>query len=327
MTADRPLVSVVIPNRDQGRFLATAIESALGDPYGRVEVLVVDDGSCDDSAAVVRRYGDRVRPLATEGGRGACRARNLGLTAATGRYVKFLDADDYLLPGALDPQVAWLEERRRPDVSVFGRARWVDHEGRVLGQPAPPDASATEAERMILHAPLTSAPLHPVEAVRMVGGFDERVPRGQEYDLHLRMWLAGVTFHPLPLDVYAYRQHELARVSSRDGDPAVARGRLDALLRIVTLAKERHGDPLPADMRTAFARQFWKLGRRSMQQGASTVAAPCFTEAARLDPAVREGSAGYRLACAALGPVAAERIVGCVRAVRGRLAGLAPHTA
>lgn len=319
MTADRPLVSVIIPNRDQGRFLPEAIDSALDEPYGRVEVIVVDDGSSDDSARVIRNYGERVRGFVTEGGRGACRARNIGLAAATGRYVKFLDADDYLIAGALAPQVAWLEEHRRPDVSVYGRARWVDDQGLPVRQPPLPATSATEAEHMILHAPLTSAPLHPIEAVRMVKGFDERVPRGQEYDLHLRMWIAGVSFHQLPIDVYAYRQHGDGRISSRDGDPTVARGRLDSLLRVVSLAKQRHGDPLPADMRRAFARQLWQLGRRSMQQGVSPTALDCFTAASRLDAAVREGSAGYRLVCAALGPVAAEHVMGCLKAVRRRM--------
>lgn len=324
---DQPLVSVVIPNRDQGRFLSAAIDSVLDDPYDPVEVLVVDDGSSDDSASIVRRYGNRVRAFATEGGRGACRARNIGLAAATGRYVKFLDADDYLIAGALAAQVARLEERRRPDVSVYGRARWVDEQGMMLRQPPLPAASMPEAERMILHAPLTSAPLHPIGAVRMVGGFDERVLRGQEYDLHLRMWLAGVTFEELPQDVYAYRQHDDGRISSRDADPAVARGRLESLLRIISLAKDRHGDPLPAEMRRAFARQLWQLGRRSMQQGVSSTAVNCFEEASRLDSAVRDGSAVYRIACTALGPVGAERVMGCIKAVRRRLTGSLLRTA
>lgn len=320
MIADSPLVSIVIPNRDQGRFLAAAIDSSLDDPHGHVEVIVVDDGSTDESPSVLRRYGDRVRSLATEGGRGACRARNVGLAAAMGDYVKFLDADDFLLPGGLSAQVRWQQDHAQADTSVYGDARWVDEAGRAIGQPPAPAPDLSEAGRMILHAPLTSGPLHHVSAVRRVGGFDERVPRGQEYDLHLRMWLAGTTFHHLPGEVYAYRQHGAGRISGRDAGTAVARGRLDSFLRIVALAHGRFGDPLPDDVRRAFATQLWRLGRRCVQQGATSVAGDCFAAARRLDPATIEGSTAYRAASRAFGPVAAERMMEFGKSIQRRLA-------
>lgn len=316
MTESLPLVSVVIPNRNQGRFLAAAIDSALGDPHGRVEVIVVDDGSTDETAAVLRDYGSRVTSLATEGGRGACRARNMGLATATGDFVKFLDADDYLLPGGLSAQVRWLQMHGTEDASVYGDARWVDEAGHDIDQPPESPRGVSEPERMILHAPLTSAPLHHVSAVRRVGGFDERVPRGQEYDLHLRMWLAGITFHHLPGDVYAYRQHGCGRISDDDGAASVARGRLDSLLRIVALARGRFGEPPPADVRRAFAVQFWRLGRRCAQQAATAVASECFATARQLDPATIDGSATYRAASRALGPVATERLLEVAKSFR-----------
>lgn len=316
MSTPVPLVSIVIPNRDQGRFLPTAIDSALGDPHPNVEVIVVDDGSTDESAAVLRRYGSRVKALATEGGRGACRARNIGLAAATGDFVKFLDADDFLLPGGLESQVRWLQMHGTEDASVYGDARWVDESGAAIARPPAPASTLTEADRMILHAPLTSAPLHHVAAVRRVGGFDERVPRGQEYDLHMRMWLAGITFHHLPGDVYAYRQHGRGRISDRDAEAVVARGRLDALLRIVDLARTRFSDPLPDDVRRAFAVQLWRLGRRCAQQGAVDVATAAFGMSRRLDAAVMEGSPVYQAASRAVGPIAAERMFELAKGIK-----------
>jgi len=308
MSSRSPDVSVVIPNRDQGCFLGAAIDSALAGDGPTVEVIVCDDGSSDDSPAVVGRYGDRVRVLECGGG-GACRARNAGLAAAEARYVKFLDADDFLLPGALARQVAWMDRHGTPRTSVYGDVRWVDQAGAALPPPPPPAPDLSEGERMILHAPLTSAPLHPVEAVRRVGGFDERVPRGQEYDLHVRMWLDGTRFQHLPGEVYAYRQHAAPRISAHDTDPAVARGRLESLERIVALAIDRHGAPLPADLARALSRQYWRIGRRCAQAGSGAVAGAFFAGARRLDGAVCEGSTLYRALSAVLGPLAAERVL------------------
>lgn len=316
MSAGVPDVTVVIPNRDQGTFLAAAIDSALADPGLHVEVIVVDDGSSDDSPSVVGRYGRRIRALES-GGAGACRARNVGLAAAAARFVKFLDADDFLLPGALAAQVAWMDRHADPETCVCGDVRWVDAHGDRLAPPPAPAAGLSEAERMVLHAPLTASPLHRVDLVRRVGGFDERVPRGQEYDLHLRMWLDGIRFHHLPGEVYAYRQHVSARISGGDADAAVARGRLGSLERIRGLAERRFGTPLPADLAAALARQYWRIGRRSVQSGIPTVAAEFFAVARRLDGNVCEGSAAYRLCCAVFGPVRGEKVVSGTKRLLG----------
>ncbi|MFM7248679.1 MAG: glycosyltransferase family 2 protein [Planctomycetaceae bacterium] len=308
MSVPPPDVTVVIPNRDQGEFLAAAIDSALADRELRVEVIVVDDGSSDDTPTVLARYGRRIRSLES-GGAGACRARNIGLAAAGARFVKFLDADDFLLPGALAAQAAWMDRHGAADTCVCGDARWVDAGGGILPPPPAPAAGLTEAERMVLHAPLTASPLHRVELVRRVGGFDERVPRGQEYDLHLRMWLDGVRFHHRPGEVYAYRQHGAGRISGRDADAAVARGRLDSLERILALAGQRFGTPLPPDLAGALARQFWRIGRRAAQSGVAPVAAELFEVARRLDGRVCEGSAAYRMCCTVFGPIRGESML------------------
>lgn len=316
MSAGAPDVTVVIPNRDQGAFLAAAIDSALADPGLRVEVIVVDDGSSDDSPAVVGRYGGRILALGSDGS-GACRARNVGLAAASARFVKFLDADDFLLPGALAAQVAWMDRLAAPETAVCGDVRWVDAHGDRLAPPPAPAAGLSEAERMVLHAPLTASPLHRAERVRRVGGFDERVPRGQEYDLHLRMWLDGTRFHHVPGEVYAYRQHASARISGGDSDAAVARGRLGSLERIRALAERRFGTPLPTDLAAALARQYWRIGRRSVQSGLPAVAAEFFAVARRLDGGVCEGSAAYRLCCALFGPVRGESVVSGAKRLLG----------
>jgi glycosyltransferase involved in cell wall biosynthesis len=131
MTA--PLVSVVIPAYNSARTVRQAIESALAQTVEDLDVIVVDDGSSDDSAAVAESVGDpRVRVVVQANG-GAAAARNTGLAMATGKYVAFLDADDLWLPQKLAVQLDVL--RAHPDVSaVQSGVINVDDELNFLGE-------------------------------------------------------------------------------------------------------------------------------------------------------------------------------------------------
>ena len=105
-----PRVSVIIPTYNRAHYLGAAIDSVLGQTSTDIEVIVVDDGSTDQTRAVLEQYGSRVRPLYQEhcGVIGA--VRNHGLRAARGQYVAFLDSDDLWLPTLLETQVAALEQ-------------------------------------------------------------------------------------------------------------------------------------------------------------------------------------------------------------------------
>src|SRR5437867_450686 len=99
-----PLVSVIIPCFEQGRFLSDAIDSVLAQTYRNTEIIVVNDGSTDNTSEVAGRYGDRVRYFDLPHS-GPSRPRNKGLCEARGEFVQFLDADDALLPTKLEKQV------------------------------------------------------------------------------------------------------------------------------------------------------------------------------------------------------------------------------
>src|SRR5437764_10370159 len=90
---DMKLVSVVIPNYNYGRYLAAAIDSVLAQTYPNIEVIVVDDGSTDDSEFVLRGYERRIRSM-RQPNRGVSAARNRGIQESRGEFVAFLDADD-----------------------------------------------------------------------------------------------------------------------------------------------------------------------------------------------------------------------------------------
>lgn len=110
-----PLVSVIIPTYNRALLLPRAVDSALAQTYGNVEIVVVDDGSTDSTQAVLDGYGDRIRRIRTENG-GASNARNVGMRASSGRYIAFLDSDDSYYPYKLSIQVEWME--RHPAVGL-----------------------------------------------------------------------------------------------------------------------------------------------------------------------------------------------------------------
>lgn len=142
-------LSIIINNYNYGRFVAQAVASALAIDWEGKEVIVVDDGSTDDSRQVVERFGDRITAIFTENG-GQARAANIGFARSTGDVVIFLDADDVLLPSVgREVAAAW-----RPEVAAvqYGMV-YVDDELRPLGRvwPVYDERQTPELVRVSMH--------------------------------------------------------------------------------------------------------------------------------------------------------------------------------
>ena len=112
MSSERiPKISVIIPTFNAAQYLPAAIESVLGQDYKNLEIVVVDDGSSDDTPAVIARYGKFVEYIRLENnGGGPARPRNIGIRAASGDYIALFDSDDLMLPGKLNEQAEFLSE-------------------------------------------------------------------------------------------------------------------------------------------------------------------------------------------------------------------------
>ena len=149
------LASIIINNYNYGRFLREAIDSALRQSYSPVEVLVVDDGSTDNSREIIASYGQQVTPILKANG-GQASAFNAGFAASRGEFVVFLDADDLLLPGALEKASALFAE---PDVvKVHWPLRVVDEQGARTNQlkPSAPLPEGDLRELVIRDGPSSS---------------------------------------------------------------------------------------------------------------------------------------------------------------------------
>ncbi len=317
-----PLVSVVIPCYNDENYVGEAIQSALEQTYPHLEVIVVDDGSTDDSPAMIRAFGDQVR-CEQQSNQGAPAARNRGLEMAQGKYVKFLDADDVLADGCIGRQVEQAEAL--PDgrkAIVFGDAIWVDEEGNELdgyGDLRGRRPGEDPVTHLLYSNPLTSCPLHRREYLLEVGGFDTSLPRSQEHDLHLRLALAGVEFVYEPTPTYSFRQHEgKSRISGRSYAEQGLMTHYELVERHARLIEEHRGS-LSSEVRQALAQTLWRHGRAILREGHEEVAETYFQKADALadgeSPVV--GSAPYRILNWLGGAVAAENTVSRVKNLMG----------
>ena len=181
-----PLVSVVIPCYNQAHFLGEAIESVLAQSYPNFEIIVVDDGSTDDTSEVAGRY-PKVR-LVRQENQGLSGARNAGLARSEGEYVVFLDADDRLLPEALETGLEYLEAR--PECAfVNGHYRYITLDGSPFStrtQPVVGDRHYAELlhnNYIAMHATV----MYRQAVFESVGGFDTSLSACEDYDLYLRI--------------------------------------------------------------------------------------------------------------------------------------------
>jgi glycosyltransferase involved in cell wall biosynthesis len=198
--AAMPKVSVVIPAYNYARFLADALRSVLGQTYKDIEVIIVDDGSKDNTGEVAKAFsGDpRVRYVYQDNS-GVSAARNNGIRSSRGEYVAFLDADDYWLPGNLEAKVKILDSRQEvalvcSDINIFDHAT-----GRVLSRfwhnPGSDDAvdqdKASKAAALCLIDKgcfiQPSAVLLRKSVLSETGDFDVSLKTHEDWDLFVRI--------------------------------------------------------------------------------------------------------------------------------------------
>lgn len=203
----QPLVTVLIDTYNYGSYIEDAINSVLGQdfPLDQVEILVVDDGSTDDTAERVKKYGDRVQYLAKQNG-GQASAFNFGLERARGGIVAFLDADDYWLPGKLRRVVQEFDKDPRLGM-VHHRLKELDVAANEFRdapfEPVSGDLTSSR-ERLLLFTPTpTSGVAFRRSVLEQVGPVPEDIRiQADSYIENLALFVAPVAAIAEPLAVY-----------------------------------------------------------------------------------------------------------------------------
>lgn len=197
-TTELPLVSVIMPAYNAQDFIREAICSVLEQDYPRLELIVVNDGSTDQTAQEARVFGERVRVLEKENG-GAAAARNHGISAAQGELVAFLDADDIWLPGKLSAQVGYLMKHPEVGMVTSNFLIWQPEPDGVFGQPPRPTIDHVADEIVREHSGwiygellcdcvvCTITVLIRRSVVDSVGLFNGDLRTGEDYEYWLRV--------------------------------------------------------------------------------------------------------------------------------------------
>jgi len=252
--SDAPRVSVVMPVHDGERYLRAAIDSVLAQTLGNLELIVIDDGSTDGSAAIVRGMEDpRIRLIANDRKLGLAASLNRGVAEARGEFIARLDADDLAMPERLARQVAFMDAN--PHVALLGS--WyveISEEGRPLARRRLP----TEHWDLRWHLCVTCPFVHSAVLWRRslvaerVGGYDETIVYGEDYDLWKRL-ATRLPVATLPAYLIQHRLHDASMTSTH-----VSRARAGVRMRIESAARLL-GWPADDDENEARLRSLYEL--------------------------------------------------------------------
>lgn len=269
-------VSVVIPSYNSARYLTAAIDSVLAQTYENFEILVVDDGSTDETKDVLKRYENSIRYLYKPNG-GVSSARNHGIENAKGEYLAFLDADDAWLPEKLEKQIIELEKNAgRACYAAFTACDEKLNPLRVVQNQRSENALRDLLVRgNVIGTP--SAVIIEKKLLKEIGGFDLGLSQCADWEMWVRV-AAHAEFFGVEESLVLYREHESnmsrnARLLEKDS--------------LLVLEKGFAAIDLPDEIREqknrAFARNYMVLAGTYFQAGRYADFLRCAARAVSLD--------------------------------------------
>jgi glycosyltransferase involved in cell wall biosynthesis len=219
----QPLISIVTPSYNQGRFLEETLRSVISQDYPRREYVVIDGGSTDDSVDIIRRYAASLSFWVSERDRGQSHAINKGWARCTGDVFAYLNSDDTYLPGALAAVARAFADH--PDVDfVYGDYLYTDVDGTPLRRRHV--FSHLSYESLLYHDYLGQpAVFFRRTLLERTGMLDESLHFCMDWDLFLRMWKVARPLH-LPRVLATYRLDRAAKSNAEDSEAAIAAAHL-----------------------------------------------------------------------------------------------------
>jgi len=210
MMIKNPMVSVIIPTYNQANFIDKAIKSVLKQTYQDFEIIVIDDGSTDNTEEIIRCFKDkRVKYIKKyKKNRGISVARNIGIKVARGKYVALLDSDDEWLPEKLDKQIKILQDGSPELGAVYSNLCYIDENGKNTNKLRNPKKEGYIYEDLLgkNHVGAPSTLLIRKECFHQVGLFDDLLNAQQDWDMWIRI-AKYYRFALIKIPLVKYRLH------------------------------------------------------------------------------------------------------------------------
>lgn len=207
-----PVISIVTPSYNQGRFLEATIRSVLDQGYANLEYIIMDGGSTDNSVEIIKKYQDRLAYWVSAPDEGQSDAINKGFARATGQILAWLNSDDLYLPGAFRAVVAFFQNH--PEIAgVIGDQETIDPDGHHLCtvKNIPFSFRRTLYGGAMVPQPAT---FFTRKAYEITGPLDTGLQYQMDYEFFLRMASRGIRFGILPRPLAAFRLHRAGKTIS-----------------------------------------------------------------------------------------------------------------
>ncbi|MEA5463860.1 glycosyltransferase [Leptothoe sp. PORK10 BA2] len=190
MNSELPLISVVIPAYNCEDSISSTLHSVFQQTYVTIEIIVINDGSTDETLTVLKRFQDSRLHIVTQSNAGVSASRNRGINMAKGDFIAFLDSDDLWLPHKLADQMIALQSKSQAAVA-YSWTDYIDQDGHFLRQGYYCNFEGNVHQRLLLGSFLESGsnPLIRRTALESVGGFDESLSTCEDWDLWIRLAL------------------------------------------------------------------------------------------------------------------------------------------
>ena len=275
---DQPIATIIVPAFNVAATITETLRSLLVQTFTNLELIVVDDGSSDETAAIVRSFSDDRIRMIQQANRGLAGARNTGIAQARGRYIAFCDADDLWLPEKLELHIAHLEAR--PDVGIsFSGSRMIDEKGAPLGISQKPRLKNITAAHVYKRNPIGNGSAAVIRrealdgmAYRPMGEtqrdwwFDETFRQSDDIEAWLRFALTlDWRIEGIPGELTLYRIHSGALSAN------IAR-QYETWLRMSTRMQAISPDFIARHGKEAEAYQLRYLARRAVSMGSGDMA-------------------------------------------------------
>ena len=241
--SDEPKVSAIVPTYNRGYSISRALKSIEEQTQPVHEILVVDDGSTDDTQKIINQQHPTVQIIRNPANRGVSSARNLGISSATGSHLAFLDSDDTWHPAKIEKQLHFCQQQPKVNINHCDEI-WIKN-GKKFNQKLYHQKFGGDLfEQSLLRCMISpSAVMIKRTLLAKYGGFDEDLPACEDYDLWLRITsqeIIGYIDSPL-VTKYGGHDDQLSKTT-----PALDQYRIHAIKKLID-----HGDLKPAHLESA----------------------------------------------------------------------------